>query len=87
MHTSKGPVIIMNQLKPIYNSPLKNSHSHPVHTCFPIIAGNEQNDVPQAVQKNEYMQWRIQDFPEEGGPTLQGGGANIRFCQIFPKTA
>ena len=31
-------------------------------------------------------QWRIQDFPEEGAPTLQGG-ANIRFCQIFPKTA
>ena len=33
-----------------------------------------------------HTQWRIQDFPEEGAPTLQGG-ANIRFCQIFPKTA
>ena len=31
-------------------------------------------------------QWQIQDFPEEGVPTLQGG-PNIRFCQIFPKTA
>ena len=31
-------------------------------------------------------QWRIQDFPKEGAPTLQGG-ANIRFCQNFPKTA
>ena len=31
-------------------------------------------------------QLRIQDFPEEGMPTVQGG-ANIRFCQIFPKTA
>ena len=31
-------------------------------------------------------QWRIQDFPEEGAPTLKGG-ANIRFCQNFPKTA
>ena len=31
-------------------------------------------------------QWRIQDFPEEGAQTLQGG-ANIWFCQIFPKTA
>ena len=29
-------------------------------------------------------QWRIQDIPEEGVPTPQGG-ANIRFCQIFPK--
>ena len=27
----------MNQLKSIYNSPLKDSHSHPIHTCFPII--------------------------------------------------
>ena len=34
----------------------------------------------------EYIQWRIQDFPEEGRQ-LSGGGANIRFCQIFPKTA
>ena len=25
------------------------------------------------------MQWRIQNFPEEGAPTPQGG-ANIRFC-------
>ena len=33
------------------------------------------------------MQWRIQDFPEEGAPTPRGGGANIRFCQIFLKTA
>ena len=35
---------------------------------------------------SETKQWRIQDFLEEGAPTLQGG-ANIRFCQIFPKTA
>ena len=32
------------------------------------------------------IQWRIQDFPEVGTPSLQGG-ANILFCQIFPKTA
>ena len=32
------------------------------------------------------MQWRIQDFPEEGAPTSRGG-ANIQFCQNFPKTA
>ena len=31
-------------------------------------------------------QWRIQDFPKEGAPTPQGG-ANIWFCQNFPKTA
>ena len=33
-----------------------------------------------------YLQWRIQDFPEEGAPTPQGG-ANIRICRFFPKTA
>ena len=32
------------------------------------------------------LQWRIQDFPEVGSPTL-GGGGNIRFCKICPKTA
>ena len=32
------------------------------------------------------IQWRIQDFLEEGAPTPQGD-ANIRFCQFFPKTA
>ena len=31
-------------------------------------------------------QWRIQDFPEVRVPNPPGG-ANIRFCQIFPKTA
>ena len=30
----------MNQLKSIYNSPFKNSYSHPIHTCFPISASN-----------------------------------------------
>ena len=33
-----------------------------------------------------HLQWTIQDFPEEGVPTPRGG-ENIRFCQIFPKTA
>ena len=32
------------------------------------------------------MQWRIQDFPEEGRQ-LPRGGANIQICQSFPKTA
>ena len=37
---SKDPAIIMNQLKSINHSPFKNSHSHPIHTCFLMIAGN-----------------------------------------------
>ena len=32
------------------------------------------------------QQWLIQDFPEEEAPTPRGV-ANIRFCQILPKTA
>ena len=40
IHASKGPVIIMKQLKSIYNSPLKDPHSYPIHTCFPMIAIN-----------------------------------------------
>ena len=41
IHANKGPVIIMNQFKSIYGSPIKDSHSHLIHTCFPIIASNE----------------------------------------------
>ena len=40
--------------------------------------------LPQLMDNNS--QCRIQDFPEEGVPT-PWGGANIQFCQIFPKTA
>ena len=37
---SKVPVIMMHQLKSIYNSPCKDSHSHSIHTCFSMIASN-----------------------------------------------
>ena len=33
------------------------------------------------------IQWRIQDFPEEGALTPKGGGANLLFGQFLPKTA
>ena len=36
VQTGKGSV--MNQLKSICNSPFKDSHSHPIHTFFPMIA-------------------------------------------------
>ena len=39
-HASKRPVITMNQLKSIYNSPSKDLHAHPIQTYFPIIASN-----------------------------------------------
>ena len=34
---------------------------------------------------NCVVQWRSQDFPEVGTRTLLDGGANIQFCQNFPK--
>ena len=37
---SEGPDIIMYQLKSSYNSPFKDSYSHPIHTCFAMIASN-----------------------------------------------
>ena len=42
IHTSKGPIIIMIQLKSINNSPFRRSYSLPIHTCFPTIASNDQ---------------------------------------------
>ena len=38
IHVSKGPV--MNQSKSIYGSPFKDSLSHPIHSCLPIIVTN-----------------------------------------------
>ena len=34
--------------------------------------------------KTEALQWRIQDFPEEGAPTL-GGGRQHTILPNFPK--
>ena len=42
IHSSKGPDIIMHQLKSSYNSPLKDSYLHPIHTCFAMIASNDE---------------------------------------------
>ena len=46
IHSSKGPVIITHQLKSLYNSPLKNSYSHRIHTCFTMIASNGSYNFP-----------------------------------------
>ena len=45
IHAGKGPIIIMNQLKSIYSSPFKDSHSHPFHSCFPINASNDDRAI------------------------------------------
>ena len=38
-------LIIKNQLNSIYNSPFKDSHSQPIHTCFSIIDSNAYSDI------------------------------------------
>ena len=41
---SKGPVNVVNQLYSIYNSPMKDSLSHHVHTHFAMITSNVMCD-------------------------------------------
>ena len=59
IHAGKGLVIIMNQMKSVYNSPFKYSHSHPIHTF--------DKKVKLVVRKMEHvgckLQERIQDSP------------------------
>ena len=49
IHASKGPVIIRNQLKSNYNRAFKDSHSHNIHACFPIIASSELKFILEIV--------------------------------------
>ena len=42
------------------------------------------HDVTKGMQLN-YFQWRIQDFPEVGAPTLGGGGRQHMNLPNFPK--
>ena len=47
IHGGEGLVIIMNQLKSIYNSSFKDSHPHPIHTRF-LISSNDINTYFEA---------------------------------------
>ena len=42
---SEGPDIIMDQLKSIYNNTFKDLHSHPIHSCFAMIASNVERII------------------------------------------
>ena len=53
----------------------------PVTPGLPAIDKTEVSDTSQ--HREVTFQWRMQHFPEVGAPTLRG--ANIWFCQIFPK--
>ena len=77
-----------NGSMPIYHKPEQQQHEQPISTS-PISWGFQKIwqilCTPEDSGRNH---WRIQDFPEKGAPTAGGrGGANIRICQIFPKTA
>ena len=47
---------IVYQLKSFYNRPFKDSHSQPIHTCFPIIASNESKKS-LAVSYSKHGTW------------------------------
>ena len=49
----------MNQLKPIYNSLFKDSYSHPIHTCFPIIASNEVWPMVVEIAQHKFHVWQM----------------------------
>ena len=52
----------------------------------PIICPNFFPKNCMKIKEIGPRQWRIQDFPEVGRQPSRRG-VNIRFCQIFPKTA
>ena len=47
----------MHQLKSIYNSQFKDSHSHPIHPCFPIIASNVKHGSVQCFCSGSSISW------------------------------
>ena len=64
IHTSKGPVIIMYQLKSLYNSPFKDSDLHLIHTCFAMIASNEYSE------RLYYVRSKMRHHMNNGGDTF-----------------
>ena len=55
-------------------------------SCFLLYQINStlQHDSQPVLHKITPLQWRIQDFPEEGAPTLQGGCQHT-ILPNFPK--
>ena len=85
---SEGPVIIMHQLKSIYNSPFKDSRSHPFHTCFAMISSHrlsrnkritkcEPNDTHFSLKDEASFCQTIQEDPEDCG------GKHVSFSHLF----
>ena len=50
----------MNQLKSSYNCPFKDSHSHPIHTCFTTTASNvvQINTCLHVINKVKTKLWK-----------------------------
>ena len=50
---------LWHQLKSIYNSPFKDSYSHPIHTCFAMIASNTRSATdkqsPSCIRCNRWV--------------------------------
>ena len=56
-HASNSQVIIVNQLKSIYNSRFKDSHPRPINTYFLILL------VMKLVACQKYLKFIIASFP------------------------
>ena len=59
----------------------ENVKTFPLSTDWPIVPVVEQTKGYNVLGP---MQWRIQDFPEVGAPTLRGG-TNIHFAKFSQK--
>ena len=64
----------MNQLKSIYNSLFKDSHSHPIHTFFAMIA----RDVTRFLSKK-----KLHEFKKLSVAELRG---RVRVTRPYPNS-
>ena len=66
-----------------------NEHFH--HLLRDNMRGSDKETFLQQmnISYRECNHYSVADpgFPRGGGANSRGGGANIRFCQNFPKTA
>ena len=70
-HATEDPIIMMNQLKSIYNSQFKSLHSHPIHTCLATIASNEVMFSQACVSRSVL---REQSVPQQAFGCVWPGG-------------
>ena len=53
----------------------------------PLAYTQPRQNVNKKIEAIGVRQWRIQDFPEEGAPTIKVGALTCYLVKKFPKTA